>query len=198
MWKALLLVAALGVPLVSAPAQNLGGPSSSLDVANLNEQVRSLTDQTGQLALRLEQLERQNAELRAQIATLTQSAVTLARLNAAVADLNRLIQSNDQATRELLAAKIKMLGDQTNAALDALAKGQAARAPVDPGPGEDQPKDAAIHYTVQPGDSLSIIAKKTGAKKQDIINANKLLDASKIQAGQILIIPGGKLPPPAP
>ena len=53
------------------------------------------------------------------------------------------------------------------------------------------PKDG-VSYTVQKGDSIGLIAKKTGAKAQDIIDANKLMDPSRIQAGQVLFVPGGK------
>jgi LysM repeat protein len=49
-----------------------------------------------------------------------------------------------------------------------------------------------MSYTVQKGDSVGLIAKKTGARVQDIVAANKLLDPSKIQVGQVLVIPGGK------
>ena len=49
-----------------------------------------------------------------------------------------------------------------------------------------------IVYTVQKGDTLAIIAKKTGAKQQDIVNANKLTDPSRITVGQQLFIPGAK------
>ena len=49
-----------------------------------------------------------------------------------------------------------------------------------------------MSYTVQKGDSVGLIAKKTGAKAQDIVDANKLADPSRIQAGQTLFIPGGK------
>lgn len=49
-----------------------------------------------------------------------------------------------------------------------------------------------MSYVVQKGDTLAIIARKTGARTQDIINANKLSDPSKIQAGQTLFVPGGK------
>jgi LysM repeat protein len=49
-----------------------------------------------------------------------------------------------------------------------------------------------VSYTVQKGETLATIAKKTGAKVQDIINANKLTDPSKIQVGQVLFVPGGK------
>jgi LysM repeat protein len=56
---------------------------------------------------------------------------------------------------------------------------------------DDFPKES-INYTVQKGETLAVIAKKTGAKQQDIINANKIADPSHIQVGQTLIIPGGK------
>ena len=56
---------------------------------------------------------------------------------------------------------------------------------------EDFPKEG-INYTVQNGDSLAVIAKKNNAKQQDIINANKISDPSKIRAGQTLFIPQGK------
>jgi len=46
-----------------------------------------------------------------------------------------------------------------------------------------------VSYTVQKGDTLAVIAKKTGARQQDIINANKLADPSKINLGQTLFIP---------
>ena len=36
------------------------------------------------------------------------------------------------------------------------------------------------------------IAQKTGAKLQDIVNANKIADPTKIRVGQTLFIPGGK------
>jgi LysM repeat protein len=53
---------------------------------------------------------------------------------------------------------------------------------------DDFPKEG-VSYTVQKGDTLAVIAKKTGAKQQDIINANKLADPSKINLGQTLFIP---------
>jgi len=45
---------------------------------------------------------------------------------------------------------------------------------------------------VQKGDTLATIARKTGARQQDIINANRLADPSRITVGQTLFIPGGK------
>ena len=56
---------------------------------------------------------------------------------------------------------------------------------------DDFPKEG-VKYTVQKGETLAQIAKKTGSKVQDIINANKISDPSRILAGQTLFIPGGK------
>jgi LysM repeat protein len=67
----------------------------------------------------------------------------------------------------------------------------ATRPPVQTTFTEDYPKEG-VSYTVQKGDNLALIAKKTGAKQQDIINANKISDPSRIAVGQTLFIPGGK------
>ncbi len=200
MWKAILCAAALAGLAGPVWAQSGGVPPGAVELANLREDVRGLTEQVARLSLRLEQVERDNADLRAKAAS--QNYATIAQLNAAVADLNRLVQAGDEATREQLTAQvgaqIKKLADQTNAALDSLAKGMAQRTPVQTTFSEDYVKDG-IKYTVQKGDTLDVIAKKTGTKKTDIINANKIPDPSKILVGQTLFIPGGKVPaPPAP
>jgi LysM repeat protein len=64
----------------------------------------------------------------------------------------------------------------------------AARPAVATTFGDDYPKEG-IRYTVQKGETLAQIAKKNGAKMQDIINANKIVDPTRIQAGQTLFIP---------
>jgi LysM repeat protein len=101
------------------------------------------------------------------------------------------MKAGDAATAERAATQIKELGRQTNAAIDSLAKGFATRPTVQTSFTEDYPKEGTS-YTVQKGDTLAVISRKTGAKVQDIINANKISDPSKIQVGQTLFIPGGK------
>ncbi|MEI6106230.1 MAG: LysM domain-containing protein, partial [Opitutae bacterium] len=95
-------------------------------------------------------------------------------------------------TLSQVAGQIERLGRQTNAALDALAKNQATRPVVQTNFSEDFPKEGGLNYTVQPGDSLALIAKKNNARQQDIINANKISDPSKLRAGQTLFIPQSK------
>ena len=181
-----VLVSILGV---FAHAQT---DSTRVEMANLRQDVMLLTQRVGELTMTVEQLNRENSALQAKAG---QSYVTIEQLNRAVADLNRTIQGalSDQK-REVLsqvAGQIERLGKQTNAALDALANNQATRPAVQTSFGDDFPKEG-INYTVQAGDTLGEIARKNNAKLQDIVNANKIADPTRIRVGQTLFIPQGK------
>ncbi|MBL9186841.1 MAG: LysM peptidoglycan-binding domain-containing protein [Opitutaceae bacterium] len=188
MWKKLIAA-------VLCAAAACAQTPSQIEFANLREDVRGLVQRVGELALRLEQLERENAELRQRAGAADRQHVTLTQLNAALADtsasLRSAIASSKTETLQQVATQLEKLGKQTNAALDSIAKGQATRPAVQTSFSEDYSKEG-VSYTVQKGDSLASIAKKTGAKQQDIINANKLSDPSRINVGQTLFIPGGK------
>ncbi|HEY1111042.1 MAG TPA: LysM domain-containing protein, partial [Opitutaceae bacterium] len=80
---------------------------------------------------------------------------------------------------------------QMNGALKSLAEGQAAQRPPTVSFNENYPKEG-IAYVVKQGDTLAVIARKHNAKVNDIINANKITDPSKIMVGQTLFIPGAK------
>lgn len=171
-------------------------PSPQVELANLREDVRGLVQRVGDLALRLEQLERENGDLRRKSADGARAFATVAQLNEAVADLNRTLKSavaaSQNDTLRIVSTQLEKLGRQTNAALDALAKTSTVR-PITPPPAtEDERAKEAGSYTVQKGDTLALIAKKTGAKQPDIIAANRISDPSLIKVGQTLIIPGGK------
>jgi nucleoid-associated protein YgaU len=189
MLKRLLLGCAL---VVSAQAQT---SSMQVELANLREDVRGLVQRVGQLSLRVEQLERENAELRGQAGAAQKSFVTLTQLNDAIANLNQIIRSSAASTKaetlQQVGTQMETLAKQTNAAIDSLAKGIATRAPVQTTFSDDYAKEG-ISYTVQKGDTLALIAKNTGAKLQDIVNANRISDPSRINVGQTLFIPGGK------
>ena len=180
----------LGFALASVAVAQTSPPQ--VELANLREDVRGLMQRVGDLTLRIEQLERENAALRTQSGVAEKNYATLAQLNDAVADLNRefksAVGSAKAETLQQVGAQIEKLANQTNAALDSLAKSQATRPPVQTSFAENYPKEG-VSYTVQKGDNLAIIAKKTNAKPQDIINANKLSDPSRITVGQTLFIP---------
>jgi LysM repeat protein len=181
------------------------------DIADMREDVRGLSQRVNELSLRVEQLEHDNAELKTKVGSLDsgRDAVTTAQLNSAIADMNASIASAVASSRteilDKVATQMENLAKQTNAALDSIAKPAAPAlahtAPAAPAAkatfGDAYSKEG-MSYTVQKGDSLGGIARKTGSKSQDIIDANKLADPSRIQAGQVLFIPGGKQPQPAP
>lgn len=174
-------------------AQNNPVDQLRAEMAAMREDLRMLNQRVGELTLMVEQLNRENSQLQAKA---NQSYVTVAQLNDAVADMNKALRAGlaDQRRDVLdqVGDRIEKLARQTQSALDALAKNQATRPAINPGGfSENYPKDG-ISYTVQSGDTLDIIARKTGAKKADIINANKISDPSRIRAGQTLFIPGGK------
>jgi LysM repeat protein len=169
--------------------------SGQVELANLREDVRGLAQRVGELSLRVEQLERENTALRQSTQGLSQTYVTLNQLNNAIADLNGSIRtavaSSKNETLQQVGVQMEKLAKQTNTAIDSLAKGMATRPAVQATFSEDYSKEG-VSYTVQKGDSLALIAKKTGAKQQDIINANKISDPARIAVGQTLFIPGGK------
>lgn len=173
--------------------------SPQVELANLREDVRGLSQRVGDLTLRLEQLERENADLRRKSSDGARAYATVAQLDQAVSDLNRTVKSavssSQNETLQIVSTQLEKLGRQTNAAFESLAKSQAVRPVSTPAPtasSTNVPSGDGGTYTVQKGDSLASIAKKTGAKQQDIVTANKLSDPSLIKVGQTLIIPGAK------
>jgi LysM repeat protein len=180
---------------VIALSANAQTNSAQIELANLREDVRGLVQRVGELSLRVEQLERENTELRGKAGAAEKSYVTLTQLNDAVAALSQSVRSSAAAakseTLQQVGGQMEKLARQTNAAIDSLAKGLATRNPVQTTFSDDYTKEG-ISYTVQKGDTLAVIAKKTGAKVQDIVNANKISDPSHIVVGQTLFIPGGK------
>jgi LysM repeat protein len=188
-------------------AANAAAPRAPAQVqlADVQEDVRGLTQRVNDLSLRVEQLEHEDSELKAKISAAegSRDSVTTAQLNSAVADLNASVASAVAASKseilQKVAVQMESLAKQTNAALDSIARqsGTAAtRGPAQsPSPRptfSEAYSKQGVSYTVQKGDSIGIIAKKTGAKTQDIIDANKLTDPSRIQVGQVLFVPGGK------
>lgn len=179
-----------GIAAAAALAQPANNPA--FEIAGLREDVRELRQRVGELSMTVEQLSRENAALQAKAGM---GFATIDQLNKAIAELHRTLQGDlSEQKREILtqvATQLEKMGKQTNAALEALAKNQATRPAVQTTFSEEFPKQG-VNYTVQAGDTLSAIAQKNGAKVQDIINANKLSDPTKIRVGQTLFIPLGK------
>lgn len=171
------------------------GTNLQYEFANLREDMRGLVQRVGELTLRIEQLERENAALRSSTSSAAESYATVTQLNDAVADLNRIVKAASASSKnevlQQVNQKVSALAKQTNAAIESLAKGMAQRPAVQTKFSDDFPQEG-VSYTVQKGDTISSIAQKTGARTQDIINANKITDPTKVQVGQTLFIPTAK------
>lgn len=65
-----------------------------------------------------------------------------------------------------------------------------------PAPKAETPKPArsndAVEHTVQPGESLGVIARKYQVTTGELVEANGITDPAKVRAGQKLVIPGYK------
>ena len=178
----------LGCAIVTAATAQ----TAQVELADLREDVRGLVQRVGELTLRLEQLERENGDLKRKSGDAVRAYATVEQLNDAVTDLNRAIKAAAAGAKnealQQVSTQIEKLAKQTNAAIDSLAKSQATRPTVQAAFGDDYAKEG-VSYTVQKGDSLAAIAKKAGAKQQDIVNANKISDPARIVVGQTLFIP---------
>ncbi len=169
------IVGLLGLLTAAAVAQPL---SPQAELANLREDVRLLSQRMAELGLRVEQLESENAALRRKTEASPQNYATVTQLNEAVADL----------TAALKATRQEQAQEQERAAREAAAAREKTPARTVVGFSDDFPKEG-LSYTVLKGETLAVIARKHGAKLQDIINANKISDPARIQAGQTLFIP---------
>ncbi|MDR0353347.1 MAG: LysM peptidoglycan-binding domain-containing protein [Opitutaceae bacterium] len=177
---------------LSLPAQN-----PSVEIANLRQDVQMLYQRIERLELMIEQLQSQNSRLQSQAAAGAQSYATVAQLNEAIAEVNRAAKAAATGNRTEILNQVQRqldgLAKQTNDALASLSRNRAAAtATVTPPVFTDNFPKEGITYTVQRGDTISVIARKTGAKVQDIINANRIADATKLMPGDNLFIPGGK------
>lgn len=184
-----LPIAAALTAAVLTPGSVAGQPNDNVAalVAGLREDIRILDERTRSLTVEIEQLRRENAALRDRSGS--GASVSLAQMNGALAELEKTLRAADSQLAVQLTQQMEKLAKQTNAAIDALAKGGGSRVTTPPVTfTEDYPKSGTT-YVVQPGDTLSSIAQKFNAQVRDIQNANRISDPRALQAGQTLFIP---------
>jgi LysM repeat protein len=187
--------------MASAPAVE----PRQVELANLRADVQLLDRRLRETEMAMEDLARQNRELTASLDRQQRASagqmgdvVRQAQLNQAIAEAQQRSQAADAELRRQIIAQvtqqIEQLGRQTQAAIDAVARNQAARpttattAARQPNFSDDFPREG-ISYTVQRGDTLSGIASRNNSTVRDIQNANQISDPGAIQVGQVLFIP---------
>ena len=172
----------------TASAQNVA-------LADLQQDLALMKREVGQLRLEVEQLRRENEILDRKLKTVQNSSVGSESVRTEVSAVKAEVATqNDALKREIVSLvrkDIEALADQTNKALDKLAKAIGSR-PVAEVPvsfGDDYPK-TGITYTVKSGDSLSKIARMNNSRIKWIQDANKIADPNRgLRVGETIFVP---------
>ncbi|MBN2069535.1 MAG: LysM peptidoglycan-binding domain-containing protein [Opitutales bacterium] len=165
--------------------------NTNVRLANLEQDLQRTNAIVGRLQIQIEELQRENAQLRAGNNV---AYVTVNEMNSALQSLRQEVASaNAQLKNEVaieVGQQLASLAEKTQKAMQALAKTVEAQPQIvsEIRFSDDFPK-SGISYTIQPGDTLSSIAKRNNSTVKDIQNANKILDPAKIQVGSVIFVP---------
>lgn len=206
--KSLLLAVALLPLAVHAQSANV--------VAGLQEDVSALRDEVRKLREEVAELK----EAQTALAAKTPAAPAAGDVNARIAAMDTAQSAARRADKAELLAEInrrssaletnvnKALAEQTRQVNAALKSGAASTpAPHVPKPATppskpveapaDMPK-AGVRYRVQPGDSVTKIAKKMNSKSSWILGANNLRSNADLKAHSEIFIPQSESAPEEP
>jgi LysM repeat protein len=172
-------------------------PPANVQLANLRSDVDRLDQMVRGLRLEVEALRRESRETREWVAAQVQAesgkAVSSEQLNTVLRQFEQRIQSANQSGRQALvnevSREIEALAEQTQKAINALAKSIEGQPQLEQVIvfSDDYPRTGTT-YTVKSGDSLARIAREQGSKVDWIRNANRL-SSDIIYPGQELFIP---------
>lgn len=170
------------------------GEPISVKVASLSQDTEATKKDVGALTLRVEELERQKAALENKVSATDGDTVTRDELKLMEARLTTVM--NDAIKTESQRVQKEIL-EEIRKSQQAV-KTQPAPAPVSvtttPKPAvSDAEKQSymkeGVRYTVQPGDTLSSIARKHKSSVRAIMVVNDIESANKLWVGKELFVP---------
>ncbi len=194
-----LLLVGFVVNLSGQYSQPTRMPSSSTQ-AGVTQDIQLLKQQLGELQLEMERLTRENESLTLRLRRIeaqsgSDPVVVRSTLNKELSALrtefNRLNKTQQEAILAKVSAQIKALAKETQKSINSVGSGSVGTGSTTEKVvtfSEDYPK-SGVMYQVQGGDTLSKIAQNHGSSISFIKNANKIVDARKLQVGQTLFIP---------
>ena len=177
------------------PAVALAQSDVRIAVAGLKQDLSLLSQEVRMLRLEIEQLSRDNSALRSQLNANQADQSLQEKLTAISSGLERVridYQAADTKNKATIIAELNqqmaVLTKQVQAAIHSIANAQPKIA-LPTNFSDDYPK-TGVSYTVQPGDTLSAIARIQGSSIKHIQNANKIVNPSRdLQVGQTIFIP---------
>lgn len=191
-----LILLACCIPASQTFAQ---ASSDAKRISDLEQDVQALKEKIGQMNIAMEELQRTNEGLRSNLGKSTQqnaaNLVTIAQMDAQLANLRaEMMRAQTAQKNEIIdevSRQMERLAQQTQQAMATQAASAPAAAPAPAANitfSDNFPK-TGVPYVVQKGDSLTKIARKFNASIEDIRNANRISDPTKIYVGQKLFIP---------
>lgn len=193
-------IALFAAASLAAFVSPLFAQSSNLQyqVANLVEDQRLMAEQLRSVLAEMDDLRRENVRLREVVREYESKLNGQAANYATVGQVNELVrktvdalEARDEVLRKEMVA---MVGDELEkfgkSVNDALGNVRTTSGPKPP-PVFDTtgiPQNG-IPYTVQPGDTLSSIAKQFNSRTDWIKNINKIAEARLLQVGQVIFVP---------
>ena len=165
-------------------------------VANLSQDLSLLSQQVKTVRLEMEELRRENARLRVEVAAVALEAQEqVSNLSISIDSLRNDYENADEVQKEKIVSEINRqvnaLTIQTQNAIEAVARvvRSGPEPLVEESFSDDFPKTGKP-YLVNPGDTLSGIAREHKSTIKWIQNANKIVDPSRdLKVNETIFIP---------
>ena len=170
---------------------------ANVQIANLKQDLELIAREVAGLRTEVELLRRENAQLRVVLNQVSEGASNrrddsqgiLVQVDSRVRKLEDRISSNESNTAKLqntFDEKIRELIKQMNKNFEKVAS--APSNPVTPSFSSDYPQNGFVHK-VEKGETVSSIASKYKSKVKWIIDANQIVDPTKVFIGKELFVP---------
>jgi len=188
-----LRILLLGLPFLAV----LPVLQANVQIANLKQDLELIAREVAGLRTEVELLRRENAQLRVVLNQVSEGASNrrddsqgiLVQVDSRVRKLEDRISSNESNTAKLqntFDEKIRELIKQMNKNFEKVAS--APSSPVTPSFSSDYPQNGFVHK-VEKGETVSSIASKYKSKVKWIIDANQIVDPTKVFIGKELFVP---------
>ena len=178
------------IPLTSA----LG----NVQVANLKQDLELISRELAGLRSEVELLRRENAQLRVVVDSVSKkskseqgvSSSQMVQIDGRLSSLEKRVQSNAVSQGKIQTSfnqQIQELIKQMNNGFEKISKSTVSQAPAQTF-STDYPQKGFVHK-VERGETVSSIAKKYESKIKWIIDANQIVDPTKVYVGKELFVP---------
>ena len=170
----------------------------NVQVANLKQDLELISRELAGLRSEVELLRRENAQLRVVVDSVSQkskseqgvSSSQMVQIDGRISSLEKRVQSNAVSQGKIQTSfnqQIQELIKQMNNGFEKISKSSASQVPAQTF-STDYPQKGFVHK-VEKGETVSSIAKKYESKIKWIIDANQIVDPTKVYVGKELFVP---------